>query len=68
MMLGKRLSFRSGRGVAAPGGVELLEPIWSWMSSSLVLLRLAKVLVPAIVVGGICCWGGVGVEVGKADC
>lgn len=31
---GNRLSMRSGRGVAAPGGVEEVEPIWSRPSSS----------------------------------
>ena len=38
-MPGNRLSTRSGRGVAAPGGVELPEPIWSLpVSSSFVRL------------------------------
>lgn len=32
-MPGCRLSVGSGRGVAAPGGVELLEPMWSCSSS-----------------------------------
>jgi hypothetical protein len=50
-MPGRRLSVKSGRGVAAPGGVELLEPIWSWTSSSLALLggrrELAKGMMKA---------------------
>lgn len=38
---------RSGRGVAAPGGVELLDPIWS-CSSSVALLEGANRLANAI--------------------
>ena len=45
MIPGSRLSAGSGRGVAAPGGVLLLEPIWSSLASrSLPLLGVRSAL------------------------